>query len=149
MTRGQTSTEPRATRVSDCIEPEIKSPLLYQLSYRDEVVADAAVTPSDVAPADDDAGKISGESAASTPESNPDPDMVNHPPHYKRGGMECIDAIEAMIEGWPAGTAYRLGNALKYVWRHRDKGDAIESLKKAEFYLKREIAKTTKPEPTP
>ena len=72
------------------------------------------------------------------------PDMVNHPPHYRRGGMECIDAIEAMIEGWPAGTAYRLGNALKYLWRHRDKGDPLESLKKSEFYLKREIAKMEK-----
>jgi hypothetical protein len=66
-------------------------------------------------------------------------DNIN-PAHYKRnGGMECIDAIEAMVAGWPAATAYRLGNVLKYLWRHREKGQ-LESLKKARWYLDREIA---------
>ena len=66
-------------------------------------------------------------------------DNVNRPAHYNRGSMETIDAIEAMVEGWPAGTAYRLGNVLKYLWRHREKGQ-LESLKKARWYLDREIA---------
>ena len=66
-------------------------------------------------------------------------DTVNSPAHYKRQGLECIDAIEAMTDGWPGSTGYRLGNALKYLWRHRDKG-GVESLKKARWYLDREIA---------
>lgn len=65
-------------------------------------------------------------------------DNIN-PPHYKRGSIETIDAIEAMVAGWPPETAYRLGNVLKYLWRHREKG-GVESLRKAAWYLSREIA---------
>ena len=65
-------------------------------------------------------------------------DNIN-PAHYQRnGGLECIEAIEAMVAGWPPETAYRLGNALKYLWRHRDKGRS-ESLQKAQWYISREI----------
>lgn len=65
-------------------------------------------------------------------------DNIN-PTHYQRnGGLECIEAIEAMVAGWPPETAYRLGNALKYLWRHRDKGGS-ESLQKAQWYISREI----------
>lgn len=67
-------------------------------------------------------------------------DNVNHPAHYKRpGGMECIEAIEAMVSGWPPETAYRLGNALKYLWRHKEKG-GTESLRKAIWYIERELS---------
>ena len=66
-------------------------------------------------------------------------DQVNHPPHYTRTQFETLDVIEDMVTGWPAATAYRIGNVLKYLWRHRDKG-GVESLKKARFYLDREIA---------
>ncbi len=65
-------------------------------------------------------------------------DNIN-PDHYRRGQVEPIDAIEAMVEGWPAATGYRLGNVLKYLWRHADKG-GTESLRKARWYLDREIA---------
>jgi len=61
-------------------------------------------------------------------------DMVNHPPHYTNGPdlgkLECIDITSLM--------PFTLGNAFKYVWRAGKKGDkaqAIEDLKKAEFYL--------------
>ena len=43
-----------------------------------------------------------------------------------------------MVSGWPPETAYRLGNVLKYLWRHREKG-GVESLRKAQWYLQREI----------
>jgi hypothetical protein len=66
---------------------------------------------------------------------DPKPDMVNHPPHYKRGGIETIDVVEA----W--GLGYRLGNAVKYISRAGHKGHALEDLKKARWYLDREIAK--------
>ena len=67
-------------------------------------------------------------------------DLVNHPPHYTQGGIECIEAIEAMTSNpaWGPPTAYRLGNVLKYIWRHADK-DPVGSLKKARWYLDREI----------
>ena len=62
------------------------------------------------------------------------PDMVNHPPHYKAGGIETIDFIEAKDLN------YRLGNVVKYVSRAGKKSsDPVQDLEKALFYLKREI----------
>jgi hypothetical protein len=61
------------------------------------------------------------------------PDPVNHPPHYKTGGVETIDFIEAKDLN------YRLGNVVKYVTRAGKKGNPIEDLKKARWYLDREI----------
>jgi hypothetical protein len=60
-------------------------------------------------------------------------DMVNHPKHYNDhpSGVECIDIIEHMN--------FCLGNAVKYIWRADLKSDAIEDLKKARFYIDREI----------
>lgn len=62
-------------------------------------------------------------------------DMVNHPPHYTShpSGVECIDVVEHLN--------LCLGNAVKYIWRAGLKGDALEDLKKARFYLDREIAR--------
>ena len=56
-------------------------------------------------------------------------DMVNHPPHYNKAGIECIDAIEAMTEE---------GNIMKYLWRYRYK-NGVEDLNKAQWYLKKLI----------
>jgi hypothetical protein len=66
------------------------------------------------------------------------PDPVNHPPHYKQhpSGVECITITEHM--------GFNLGNAVKYIWRADLKGKSIEDLKKAEFYIKREIARRQK-----
>jgi hypothetical protein len=62
------------------------------------------------------------------------PDPVNHPPHYKAGGIETIDFIEAKDLN------YRLGNVVKYVSRAgRKNSDPIEDLEKAAWYLQREI----------
>ena len=65
-------------------------------------------------------------------------DMVNHPPHYTKGGMETIDFIEAKELG------YNLGNVVKYITRADHKGDKHEDLCKARWYLNREIAKLSK-----
>ena len=62
-------------------------------------------------------------------------DNVNHPAHYKTGGIETIDFIEAK------GLNYHLGNVVKYVTRADHKGDRLENLKKAQWYLNREIDK--------
>ena len=60
-------------------------------------------------------------------------DPVNHPPHYTAhpSGVECIDVTEHM--------GFNLGNAVKYIWRADLKGDAIEDLRKAAWYVNREI----------
>ena len=64
-------------------------------------------------------------------------DLVNHPPHYTSGGIECLDAIQASMteEGF---LGYCKGNALKYIWRYEKKGGR-ESLEKARFYLNKMI----------
>jgi hypothetical protein len=62
-------------------------------------------------------------------------DDVNHPAHYKVGGIETIDFIEAK------GLNYHLGNVVKYITRADHKGDRLENLKKAQWYLNREINK--------
>lgn len=66
-------------------------------------------------------------------------DNINHPPHYRQGKIECIDAIEAALT--PEEFAgYCKGNVLKYVWRERHKPGG-DSLAKAEWYLRRLLAK--------
>jgi hypothetical protein len=60
-------------------------------------------------------------------------DPVNHPEHYKTGGIETIDFIEAKSLG------YNLGNVVKYVTRADHKGNRLEDLEKARWYLDREI----------
>ena len=60
-------------------------------------------------------------------------DMVNHPPHYTAGGIECFDAIKAALTEEEF-RGYCKGNALKYIWREKHKG-GDESMKKAEWYL--------------
>lgn len=63
------------------------------------------------------------------------PDPVNHPPHYTThpSGVECIAITEHMN--------FCVGNAIKYLWRSGQKGSAIEDLKKARWYIDREIAR--------
>jgi len=60
-------------------------------------------------------------------------DKVNHPPHYKVGGIETIDFIEAKKLN------YNLGNVIKYITRADHKGSRNEDLKKALWYLNREL----------
>lgn len=64
-------------------------------------------------------------------------DLVNHPPHYTNGSIECIDAIEASMskEGFQG---YCKGNALKYIWRYEKKG-GTEDLRKSIWYISRLI----------
>lgn len=62
-------------------------------------------------------------------------DSVNHPKHYTShpSGVECIQITEHM--------GFNLGNAVKYIWRADLKADAIEDLKKARWYIDRELKK--------
>jgi hypothetical protein len=63
------------------------------------------------------------------------PDLVNQPPHYKTGGIEVIDFIEAKQ------LDFHCGNVVKYVARAAHKGAELQDLEKARWYLNRAIAK--------
>lgn len=63
----------------------------------------------------------------------PASDPVNHPAHYKVGGIETIDFIEAKKLN------YNLGNAVKYITRADHKGNRKQDLEKALWYIKREL----------
>lgn len=71
----------------------------------------------------------------------PKSDPVNHPAHYKIGGIETIDFIEAK------GLGYHIGNVVKYITRAGHKGttNGLEDLKKARWYLDRAIEKNENP----
>lgn len=66
-------------------------------------------------------------------------DPVNHPKHYTQhpSGVECIQITEHFN--------FCLGNALKYIWRAGEKGSRIEDLKKARWYIDREINRLESP----
>lgn len=63
------------------------------------------------------------------------PDIVDHPPHYTShpSGVEAITVCEHM--------SFNIGCAVKYCWRQGLKQDAITDLKKAIWYLQREVAR--------
>lgn len=65
-------------------------------------------------------------------------DQIN-PDHYRQGGIECIDAIEAALTPEEF-RGYCKGNIIKYTWRERYKGEAV-SLAKARWYLNRLLGK--------
>lgn len=70
---------------------------------------------------------------------SPSPDAVN-PQHYRLhpSGVEAITVAEHFN--------FCLGNAIKYIWRSGQKGNALEDLKKARWYLDREINRLEKPQ---
>jgi len=62
---------------------------------------------------------------------------VNHPTHYNLvPEVECIDVVENFN--------FNRGNAIKYIWRAGAKGEDIEDLQKAIWYLQREIERVQK-----
>lgn len=65
---------------------------------------------------------------------SPPEDAIN-PAHYRKhpSGIECIEVTRHMN--------FNIGNAMKYIWRHMDKGDPIENLRKAQWYLADEITR--------
>jgi len=65
--------------------------------------------------------------------------MVNQPAHYKVGGIEAIDYIQAKLTGEEF-SGYCKGNALKYISRANHKEDANEDLRKAIWYLERAVS---------
>ena len=62
-------------------------------------------------------------------------EMVNHPQHYNFGKIEVIE----VVEDWKLG--FNLGNAVKYIGRCEHKGTKEQDIKKAIWYLERELKK--------
>lgn len=60
-------------------------------------------------------------------------ESIAHPPHYNSGEIEAIE----VIEDW--GLGFNDGNALKYIARHRHKGDSVQDIEKAIWYLQRHL----------
>ena len=67
-----------------------------------------------------------------------DDTMVNHPPHYTVGKVECIDALEAATTGLQGIEAVCTANAIKYLWRWKHK-NGVTDLHKAQWYIDRLI----------
>ena len=65
-------------------------------------------------------------------------DNVN-PSHYKQGNVECIDALEAATMNLTGIEAVCTANAIKYLWRWKDK-NGVEDLKKAQWYINKLLA---------
>jgi hypothetical protein len=61
-------------------------------------------------------------------------DSVNHPQHYTSGKVECIDALESATENLKGIEAICTANAIKYLWRWKQK-NGVEDLKKAQWYI--------------
>ena len=95
--------------------------LLYRLTGTQAIMAQKMGIPID------DYARAEGEVVGIAP------DPVNHPKHYTAGGIETIDFIEAKRLG------YNLGNVVKYITRAGHKGNQLEDLRKAQWYLTREI----------
>lgn len=66
-------------------------------------------------------------------------DMVNHPAHYKTGGIEAIDIMKAKLSPEEF-RGYLIGNSLKYLMRLNHKGKALEDAKKAQWYINKLVA---------
>jgi len=65
-------------------------------------------------------------------------DMVNHPPHYKIGGVETIDFMKAKLTP-EAFVGFLQGTCIKYLSRAAHKGSPVEDFKKAQWYLNKLI----------
>ena len=103
-------------------ESKPQGKLLYRLTGTQAILAQKMGVPVE------DYAKLHGEVVGVAP------DPVNHPAHYTAGGIETIDFIEAKRLG------YNLGNVVKYITRSGLKGNQLEDLRKAQWYLSREIA---------
>ena len=86
--------------------------------------------------------KITGEKPADGKTEEKADDMVQHPAHYTAGGIECIDALESMMQGYKtADTGALAWQIVKYIWRAPLKGNMAQDIRKAKFYLDRLLAK--------
>ena len=69
-----------------------------------------------------------------------DCDNIN-PSHYRQGGVECIDALESATVNLKGIEAVCTANAIKYLWRWKEKNGA-EDLRKAQWYITKLLTHT-------
>lgn len=89
---------------------------------------------SDIEP--DDSAEINA--AEPTSESN-EPDMIQKPPHYNKFTFQPIDIIAEVTNYYEGSTAFHIGTVLKYLMRAPFKGNLLQDLQKAAYYLQRAI----------
>lgn len=101
------------------------------IAYRLQQPAKSEQARADAAEADDEAdlNECIGQ----------DIDVVNHPSHYTKGNIECIDAIESATTGKSGIEAVCVANVIKYLWRYEEK-NGLEDVKKAKWYLNKLIS---------
>ena len=68
-------------------------------------------------------------------------DPVNCPSHYNKHNIECVQAIEASMSDEEF-QGYLKGNVIKYLWRYKYKGNPVQDLGKAQYYLKKLLEKS-------
>lgn len=66
-------------------------------------------------------------------------DVINHPSHYTKGRIECIDAIDSATTGKSGIEAVCVANIIKYLYRYEEK-NGIEDVKKAKWYINKLIS---------
>ena len=65
---------------------------------------------------------------------------IEHPKHYCKGKIECIDAIDSAVEGLDGKVAVYVAHIIRYIWRFSTKhNNPIVDLQKAKFYIERLI----------
>ena len=112
----------------------IAAPTVPREAFPDDY-GDTNGTPIDPFP---DQGEIrDGEIRDQVAETPPAPNLVAHPRHYTGGRFETIE----VIEDW--GLGFHLGNAVKYLSRAEKKGNRREDLRKAAWYVLRELWRTS------
>ena len=98
---------------------------------------DASSIPYLVSFAKDDSWWFPAIDVEAVTESANAPDLVNYPSHYTQGKVECIDALESAVTGLSGKEAGLTWQVIKYMWRWKFKGNPVQDLEKAEFYLNR------------
>ena len=99
----------------------------------DDGVDGCLLTDANVIPCEWDFSVMRNVDAAPTTSDN-----VNHPSHYTQGGVECIDALQAATVNLQGIEAVCTANAIKYLWRWKQK-NGEEDLKKAQWYINKLI----------
>jgi len=121
----------KARKLNKESKPEGK--LLYRLTGTQAILAQKMGVPvEDYAIEHGEVVGVADVAPAPAPKADP----VNNPAHYTTGGIETIEFIEAKKLG------YNLGNVVKYITRADHKGNKLEDLRKAQWYLSREILAT-------
>ena len=78
-----------------------------------------------------------GRFAEDAPTVEPEPDMIQSPPHYKQYSFEPIDIITEVVKEYPPEIGFHIGTTLKYLFRSPFKGKQKEDLAKSMYYLER------------